>query len=357
MIKKIFLLCVALAAVATHAAPRTPHAADEIVAEWPALDKPLLQAGDVMAALALTNTYLAQASQPGQSRLYGLAQAVLKPFVENETAENKYNKNLWLAWAHVQQHQHNFLVAQAALEKVLQQDPTNENANLLAARIYIIQENFLAARNTCLRLLGSSDLLTATACSLEANSYVDTNELSNSYQQLTKLISAQGLPTDERGTWLIQILADMAIRANKPAAAAQWLEKRLENASVNYVAQWADVQFALHKPEQVISHLSKVVKAAPEVDDALLLRLALAEKTINARDVYWKQQLKERVQLREQRQDTLHANELANYYLDIEPNAEKALHFAKINFESAREYSDKRLLARAQAFNQKSGGQ
>jgi hypothetical protein len=354
--------------VATNAAPHIPQSPDEIIAEWPVLtsdqlqtlkNKSLSQSGDVEASVALANAYLAQAPQPGQSRLYGLAQAALKPLVEKTIAENKQpeNKNLWLAWAQVQQHQHNFSVAQAALEKVLQQDPKNEAAALIAARIYVIQENPLAARNSCLKLLGTSDLLTVTACSLEANTYLNPKDTNSSYQQLAQLMSAQGLPSDERGTWLIQMLADMAMRLNDPAAAAKWLEQRLENASVNYVSQWADVQFALSKPEKVIFYLTQVVDAAPEMDDALLLRLALAEKKINPKDTFWKEQLKERVLLREQRQDILHANELAIYYLDIELNPEKALHFAQLNFDSAREYNDKKLLARAQEMNQKKDSQ
>jgi tetratricopeptide (TPR) repeat protein len=358
-----FLLFVALMfSVATNAAPHIPQDANEIIAEWPVIKSAELQQvkiaessqpDELTRSVDLANVYLAKASQPGQSRLYGLAQAVLKPLIEKNNAD----KNLWLAWAQVQQHQHNFLIAQEAVEKVLQQDPKNESALLLAARIYVIQENPLAARNSCLKLLGSSDLLTVTACSLEANSYLNPQELSNSYQQLAQMITAQGLPKDERGTWLIQMLADMAIRMSDPAIAAKWLEQRLENASVNYVSQWADVQLVLGQPEKVMFYLTQVVDEAPEADDALLLRLALSEKKINPKDTFWKEQLRERVQLREQRQDTLHANELAIYYLDIDSNPEKALHFAQINFESAREYGDKNLLARAQKISQKKDNQ
>lgn len=343
---------------AINAAPYVPQAADEIIAQWPTASTNFLQktktatqvqTNDPATVVALANQYLAQAAQPGQSRLYGLAQAALKPFIDNNTPD----KNIWLTWAQVQQHQHNFVIAQQALAKVLQQDPANMSANLLAARIHIILENPLAARNACLKLLGSGDLFTLTACSLEANSYLNPNELSSSYQQLTQVIKAQGLPTDERGTWIIQLLADMAIRNNDPTAAADWLEQRLENSSVNYLAQWADVQLTLNHSERVLSHLTQVTSAAPEIDDALLLRLALAEKKIKASAPSWQQQLSERVTLREQRQDTLHASEMTVYYLDINPNPEKALRWAKINLQSAREYNDKKLLVRAEELTKK----
>lgn len=365
---KIFLIALLTLSLHAYAVPYTPKSGDDIIAKWSAPTTNELQSfktaarltpNDPTAIVALANAYLAQAAQPGQSRLYGLAQAALKPLIEKNTQD----KNVWLVWAQVQQHQHNFVVAQDAIAKVLQQDPTNENANLLAARIYVIQEQPLAARNSCLKLLGSADLLTVTACSLEANSYLHPEDLTNTYQQLAKLITARGLPTDERATWLIQLLAELAMRNNDPATAATWLVQRLENASVNYLAQWADVQLALNKSQQVLDHLTPIINAAPEMDDALLVRVALAEK-INtegkpstSENTHWQSQLTQRVNLREQRQDSLHASELALYYLDINPNPQKALHWATINFSNTREYSDKKLLLRAEQANQSPSSQ
>lgn len=346
------------------AAPYTPQSNDDIIAQWAAPSNAALQSlktasrlqpNDPATILALANSYLAQAAQPGQSRFYGLAQAALKPLIEKNIA----SPHLWLVWAQVQQHQHDFTVAQAALEKVFAADPSNETANLLAARIFIIQEKPLAARNACLKLLGTADLLTITACSLEANSYLNPHDLSNSYQQLAELVKRQGLPDDERATWLIQLLADFAMRNNDPATAATWLAQRVTNANVNYLAQWADVQLALNNSQAVLTQLAPIVNTAPEMDDALLVRLALSEKNIDNKNIkegkHWQTQLAERIALREQRQDSLHASELAIYYLDIAPNAKKALYWAEINFSNTREYSDKKLLARAQQFNQAKG--
>lgn len=354
-----FLLILLVLCAPLNAAPHTPQSNDEIIAHWAAPKNDALQSiktasrlqpNDPATIVALANTYLAQASQPGQSRFYGLAQAALKPLIEKNTSD----KNVWLAWAQVQQHQHNFIVAQDAIAKVLQADPANITANLLAARIYVIQDKALAARNACLKLLGSADLLTVTACSLEANSYLHPDDLKNTYQQLSDLIQREGLPNDERATWLIQLLADLAMRNKDPATAATWLAQRLTNASVNYLAQWADVQLALNNSQAVLDHLTEIVNAAPEMDDSLLLRLALAEKKIG-KQTQWQAQLTERVNLREQRQDSLHASELALYYLDIAPNAQKALYWAKTNFANTREYNDKNLLARAEQLNQTQG--
>lgn len=365
----LILLLTASLSARLSATPYTPQSNDDIIAQWAAPSNAAvqslktasrLQPSDPTTILALANSYLAQAAQPGQSRFYGLAQAALKPLTEKTISDkNSASPQLWLAWAQVQQHQHNFVIAQAALEKVFAAEPSNETANLLAARIFIIQEKPLAARNACLKLLGNADLLTITACSLEANSYLNPNDLNNSYRQLAELVKRQGLPDDERATWLIQLLADFAMRNNDPATAATWLQQRLPNANVNYLAQWADVQLALGNSQTVLTQLAPIVNAAPEMDDALLVRLALCEKHIGKehgeKEKYWQTQLAERVALREQRQDSLHASELAIYYLDIAHNAQKALYWAEINFSNTREYSDKKLLTRAQQFNQAKG--
>ena len=85
------------------------------------------------------------------------------------------------------------------------------------------------------------------------------------------------------------------------------------------------------------------------MDDLLLLQLAIAEKQLPNKEngKEWKAQLAARVLLREQRQDSQHANELARYYLDVNPQPQKALYWAKLHFENSREYNDKKLLARA----------
>lgn len=343
----------------THAeryAPEDPHT---VIATWPIAASPELQRAqaekrlkpdDPTAVAALANNYLALASMPGESRLYGLAQATLKPLIDTKTE----NVQVWLAWAQVLQHQHAFDEALVALDKVFIHEPKNVSANLLAARIYLIQDNAAKARQACLALLGNSDLLTTSACVLEVTSH-QPNQLSESYAQLVTLINREGLPDDQRGSWIVQILADMALRLEKNKEAEDWLAMRLQNASVNYLAQWADTQFAQGRPQNVIDYLVPIVTAAPEIDDLLLLQLAFAEQAIlhssthTNHDHPWFTKLTERIQLREQRQDNQHANEIARYYLDIDPQPQKALYWAQIHWQHSREDSDKKLLARAQA--------
>lgn len=359
--RQIFLAKLALlnalagAPLPSTALPTTPTDPDTVIAQWPADSKRVVTRSQIsvneIAALADANQYLREANRPGQSRLYGLAQASLQPLMTKGTS----NSDVWLAWAQIQQHQHKFTESLTALAKVFQIDPHNTTANLLAARIYLIQGNQQQARAACAHLIGHSDLLTASACLLEITSQVP-DKLIDSYQQLKQLATREGLTGDERAPWIAQLLADMAMRLGDYKTAVQWLTPQLNNASVNLLAQWAQAQLAQGNAQEVITYLSPFVNGTPEQDDALLLSLALAEKSLrgnllNPHNKSWQTQLAERVALREQRQDKQHANELARFYIELDPQPQKALYWAQVHYENSREASDRQLLEQAQALN------
>lgn len=346
-----FALPCVLWAAAVQAAPFTPASNDVVIASWPAspisgAQEPNFQEvrPDSATVLAEIGTYLEAAGRPGNAHLYGLAEARLKPLIDNNTD----SADAWLAWAQVQQHQHQFDDAMFALSEVFRREPGSINAHLLAARLHLIQDKPKAASEACLRLLGHADLLTTTGCALEAAAV--QGELEPSYRQLRRLVDRQGFPLDERGPWLRQILADMALRLGDPSAAEQWLSVGdLPNATVSYLGQWADVKLALGKYDDLLLVLQPIVENTAGMDDALLLRLALAEKQFGGDK--WQTLLRPRMTHRQIRGDNDHASELARYYLDIDPQPKRALHWAQINWRSAREHSDRRLLERAHSAN------
>lgn len=329
------------------AKPFTPTDTATVIAHWPTdvnreHRQTTVNNTDPASAATQANRYLSQAIRPGESRLYGMAQASLQPLISSATT----NLDVWLAWAQIQQHQHNFSAAQRALVQVINIDPHNISANLLAARIHLIQGDHQQARQSCLKLLGYSDLLTASACVLEVTSQTP-DKLAQSYEQLQQLIKREGLPNDERGPWIAQLLADMAMRLGDNTSAAQWLQPQLSNASVSLLAQWAQTQLAQGNYQQLLDYLAPILDSAKEADDTLLLPLAIAEKSTSTA-TKWQSLLNERVALREQRQDKQHANELARYFLELNPQPQKALYWAQAHYESSHEASDKQLLERAQ---------
>lgn len=340
LLSVLFILC-----CSAQANPETPRSRDQVVARWePRQDQTM----SVLEArwseqprdmLQQVQRMLDRASRPGYSHLYGQAEKHLSVPVGNDSDRTL----VWLLWAEVEQHQHKFDSALSALNRVFENDPTHVEGRLMAARIHLIQGAYEQARAHCIALIGNADLLTASVCALEVAGY--QGSLTGSYQQLQVLAERQGLPEDERGTWIVQILADMALRLGKPEEATQWLDRRFSEADVSYLLQWADAQLALSQPGEVMRRLEPIVKSAPTVDDSLALRLALAEQALEGSQ--WQDYIASRMALRVQREDTEHAADLARYYLQLEPDPEKALHWAEVNWESAREHADRQLLLQA----------
>jgi hypothetical protein len=222
----------------------------------------------------------------------------------------------------------------------------------MKANIHMVQGNLAAAKQACLQVLGQGSLLLSTACALEVKA--EQGEVAQSYQQLQRVINMAGEIPREQHVWLKQILADLAQRQQLPEQAIQHLSGfPLAQAPVSYLALWADIHLAQQQGNIVLNKLGPIVLASDSFDDALLLRLALAEQASNSVNnldkKVWQQRLTQRIEIRLKRNDTAHAADIARYYLDIAPNALKALHWAKINWQQAKLGPDKRLLERATA--------
>ena len=322
----------------TWAQPFTPKSGDYIVAKWQvtATDK------KSSASLAYVEWLINQGQYVGKSAYnFGRAKALLA----SHLAKPRVESQAWYLSARILQHQHQFKSALKALDTVLATSPEMLSARLLKANIHLAMSEYPMARHTCLMLLGQADMLTVAACTLEVESY--QGKLVQSYHQLAQLLTRYPLPEDEAGVWILQLLADMAYRQGDFESALNWLNKyQQENKPLSFIVQWADIHLSLSQAEPVMTELTAIVNTAAFKDDALLLRLALAEKQLTGKQ-YWAQQMAERVNLREQRQDIFHAAELARYYLEIKPDPVKALYWADINWQSAKLAADKHLLQQA----------
>ncbi len=352
----ISLFCVATLA---HGNAYTPQDPQQIIATW---DKSaslksrnaivtnsrsiseknsILSIDKKQQSLSLVKTYLQQAQYPGYDYLYGVSEALLKPFMNNTTEDTE----LLLLWAQIQQHQHQFAIAQTILQKIIARDPNSIRANLMIARLALIQGKPSSALTACLRLLGKVDLLTFSACSLEARSVLGETELAQSYAQLKQLYNTQGSTDSEYHAWILQMLADMAMQLEKPQEALAFLETIKSNNQLSVLVQWADIHLALKNYQLVINQLINLEKVKTE--DSLLIRLAIAEKN-STNNHYWQTILAPHIALREAREDQAHAADLAIYYLDIATDPHKALYWAERNWQQAQEVKDKLLLTRAQ---------
>lgn len=300
----------------------------------------------VETAVTEAQNYLNQANKPGNSYMYGLAQATLTPWINKpRSTDSSAYPQLDFIWSRILQHQHNFDEALIYLRKVENSNPNNVDAHLLIARLHIIKNDYVSARSSCSKLLGKSDLITASICLLEVTSF--QGKLSQSYDQLTKIVQLSRVG-DLKQIWSRQILSEMAIRLGKQEESEGWLNINLDDKDLGFIIDWSDSKLTQNKHCEAFHSLSKISKHLDYIEDALILRLAIAESRCESIEgSAWSTSIKARVALREQRQDIHHASELAIYYLDLEPNASKALHWAKINWEQAKESKDRIILERA----------
>jgi len=302
------------------------------------------------ATLEDIRTLIDNAQRPsGTIDGFSLADALIQPHLNT----NASPEALYL-WARIQQHQHNFKGAEQTLKRLLAQQPDDASARLLLASVQTIQGKFTQARQSCLQLIGRSSMLVSAACALD-NSFqqaITEDNRVQSYRELQSVATRYPSQHQEESVWLMQILAGMALALNRPEEALAHLSLPADSQRpISYLSLWAEAQLAQDNPQAVLTTLADIASRTGEADDNLLLKLALAEQMTGTFQ-HWQVRCLNRITLREQRQDTTHAGLLASYYLLLGDRPDKALFWAKINWQQNRLLSDRQLLLDAeQAFN------
>ncbi|WDE14282.1 hypothetical protein [Thalassomonas haliotis] len=264
-------------------------------------------------------------------------------------------------YARVLQREHKFARALSILTTLLETAPQQINARLLQASIFMVQGSYHQAKQSCLALTGHIALTIVAICALDADSQrlgqqaEQQEQLKRNYQSLIHLLAADKPSGQGLLLWADQVLAEMALRLNRPLAAQRHLRGiTLSRAPVSLLALWADIELALgHEDSLLITIpdlLAQTQAQLMNLPDALLLRLAIAEQKSHGRKAgtgQWQNLMAERVRLREVSRNHLHAALLARYYLDVYPDINKAKHWAAVNFQQTKMASDRSLFFRA----------
>lgn len=343
MIKKMYMLIGILVmpfnALASND-PFVPTDPDVVIEKWsvyPTTEHPK----DRIALL------LSDAKYPGNSHYYAQAAILI-------TANKKallYNDQHLYYEAITKQYYHQFGQSASILETLLMNYPRHINARLLLTNVYSAMGKFDLARSMCETLIGKAQSILVAACVLN----IDAQE--GGIEQIEKSLSslsalAENYPTNDRETeiYVDEIRASMATQIHDFTQAKQILRQHEnETAPVSYWVLWADTQLALNQAPAVLDILGKVVSNTTNQDDALLLRLAIAEKQTNTGSTQWISKIKERIVLRELRQDREHAFDIALYYLELEGDLDTAYKWAKLNWQQAKYTEDANLLARIES--------
>lgn len=299
--------------------------------------------------------HLQQSQYPGSSNLH-LRQAsmMLDSLLDTQADKPEY----WYYKARVFEHQHQFTPALQALENAIELDANFVSAWLMKSNVLLLMGQNDSAKTTCLRLVGMTNIDIALACSLQtAKGEEQVKKAYATLQPLVKRIQHDTENIAPSHLWLVQLVADMATQLTLTQQSAVWMNTYpLEKTPISYMSQWADTQLDLGQYENVLNKLGDIVEQAGYQDDALLMRLAMAEIKMEplSRDIdntskKWQLAAKNRVTLRLQRNDTYHAADLSRFYIYIEPNAEHALFWARQNLTQSLSHEDYALLKTAQA--------
>lgn len=337
-IRSLFLIIFATLTLPVYSQSYVPPSEQSVVASW-TVPKPAKHPKVFIEQL------LSDANKPGlASRYYGRASALLKPLLVSAPDDLE----LQFYSATILQYYHQFNQAQGLLSQILKYQPENVAAWLMKANIHLVQGDLKEAKRACLQVLAQGSLFLSSVCVLEVSA--EQGQVAQSYEQLLRVIESAGDIPDEQNLWVKQILADLAQRQALPEQALAHLSGYpLAEVPVSYLALWADLHLAQGQDQTVLDTLGPIVQDSDSFDDALLLRLALAEQKDNSAVERWQQRLSQRIEIRLQRNDTAHASDIARYYLDIAPDPLKALHWAEINWQQAKLGPDQILLKRARA--------
>src|SRR6266705_1731491 len=250
-------------------------------------------------ALRLAERYYELAGAEGDPRYIGYAQAGLRPWWElrDPPLEARVMRAI------LKQSIHDFSAALQDLEAATHEDPENALAWSWRAAIHMVQADYSAA-------LGRSGDISL-----------------------------------EMRLWVLTRLAEMSLRQGDVKQAEEHLRAALAlNVRDQFLlAAYADFLLDQGRPAEVIALLRDWVRS-----DILLLRLALAEKALDAPAAKEHiQALKARFDAAALRGDKLHQQEEARFNLYLLGQKEKALALARENWKLQREPRDARMLLEA----------
>jgi tetratricopeptide (TPR) repeat protein len=291
--------------------------------------------GDLRTAVALAGLDIELARARSDPRFLSYAQAALGPFWDMASPPPQ----ALVLRATIRQSLHEFDAALADLDRVVSLNPGNAQAWITRSAVLAVQGKYVEAKASCdpLRAL-VADLIVA-AC----ESAIDgvTGSAAPAASRLTKAIQASHGVSPAEMAWATSTLAEISQREGLDDDAERHFKDALaiDPEDPYVLGAYADLLLDRGRPADA----AKLVASRPE-NDALLLRLVLAERAMHASgyDAHEKL-LRERFDASRLRGDTVYGREEARFELGAEDDPKKALALARANWAVQREPSDARV--------------
>jgi predicted Zn-dependent protease len=343
------LLVAPLAVTAVQAAPYVPAGDDVVLERLPERTDPSLkqlraarlalarEPRNLGKAAAVAQRAIEASREQGDPRYLGAAQAALSPWWNDADAPPAAR----LLRATIRQSQHDFDAALADLDALLRDRPADGQALLTRATILTVRARYAEARRDCASLAGRTSTLVVTACLAGPDSL--SGDADAAYRMLAAALQRPGEDPGVR-EWALTLAAEIAVRrGDRETADAHFRAAlALDPRDAYLKAAYSDFMLDTGRPAAVTALL-----ANDERNDALLLRLALAEQSLPDRGaafVAHRDELAARFDAARRRGDSLHRREEARFRLWLLDDAAGALALARDNWAVQREPADLRIL-------------
>lgn len=290
-------------------------------------------------ALRLARRYIQIGRAEFDPRYNGRAQALLRPWWHLDSPPTE----VLVLRATLRQNRHEFEPALADLSAVLAASPRNAQALLTQAVILQVVGRIEDARRSCAQLALLATPLVTAACLADVASV--SGEAASAYRLLRRALEATPEAAAELRLWALTGLAEIAIRADDPAAAERDFRAALALGikDAYLLGAYADFLLDRGRPAEARDLLANETRADP-----LLLRLALAEQALGAPELSAHvAALDARFDASRMRGDTVHRREEARFTLHLLNDPATALRLATENWRVQREAWDARLLLEA----------
>ena len=332
---------------------RVPQDAGEVLEQVPPRSDPQAQAvralearlraapNDANVAAMAARKFLALGIREGDPRWTGRAQSALAPWWEAGAPPEEIR----VLRAAVRQHNHDFPAALKDLDQAIKDAPQDPQAWLTRASVLQVRGEFPAARISCGPLVKLARPLVSAACLASVAS------LSGGQRQgealLRHILAEDDGREPETKVWALTLLGEMSARRGDAKSADESFKSALAVGPPDayLLASYSDFLLDEGRAAEVVTLLREKTQA-----DALLLRLALAEKATVGPDLAAHvETLRQRFEDSKARGDTVHRREEAMFRLHLMGDAATALQLARANWEVQREPLDARILLEAAA--------
>lgn len=309
-----------------------------------------VQPSDPVQAAAAARLAIDRGHSSGDPRYFGQAAAVLAPWWKTAAPPAEIR----LLRAILLQQRHDFAASLSDLDALLHDDPSQLQARLVRATVYLVQGEPMKAKRDCAALMTSTSFLVSATCIAAANGL--SGQSKTALALIEQALAREPAPPSSIRLWSLTQLAEISERIGDVPLASEYYARALAEAAatgnndVYLKAAQADFLLDQQRPAEVRELLENETEF-----DALLLRLTIAEQHLlqagdtsvqAARDAHLADLLS-RYQLAAQRSDAAHRREQAMATLHVQHDAKAALVLAQQNWAEQHEPSDARILLEA----------